>query len=102
MRRGSPTAGGSVSIMSLFLARILPGILLGLALMSVTYVIAVRRGYPSGTFPGWRQLFAAFMRAVPGLPSAIIIVGGILSGVFTATESSATAVVYTIMVAVFV
>ena len=98
----SIAAGGSVSIVSLFLAGILPGILLGLALMAVTYVVAVRRGYPGGTFPGWRQIFIAFMRAVPGLLSAVIIVGGILSGVFTATESSAIAVVYTVLIAVFV
>ena len=93
----SIAAGGSVSIVSLFLAGILPGILLGLALMAVTWLIAVRRGYPGGAFPGWRQLLVAFVHAVPGLLSAIIIVGGILSGVFTATESSAIAVVYTVV-----
>ena len=98
----SIAAGGSVSIVSLFLAGILPGILLGLALMAVTYVIAVKRGYPAGSFPGWRPMLTAFVRALPGLLSAIIIVGGILSGVFTATESSAIAVVYTILVAAFV
>ena len=98
----SIAAGGSVSIVSLFLAGVVPGILLGFALMAVTFLIAVRRGYPGGKFPGWRPLFTAFMRALPGLLSAIIIVGGILSGVFTATESSAIAVVYTILVAAFV
>ena len=98
----SIAAGGSVSIVSLFLAGVVPGILLGLTLMVVTYFIAARRGYPSGRFPGWRQLGVAFMRAVPGLMSAIIIVGGILSGVFTATESSAIAVVYTVIIAVLV
>ena len=98
----SIAAGGSVSIVSLFLAGVVPGILLGLTLMVVTYFIAARRGYPSGRFPGWRQLGVAFMRAVPGLMSAIIIVGGILSGVFTATESSAIAVIYTVIIAVLV
>ena len=98
----SIAAGGSVSIVSLFLAGVVPGILLGLTLMVVTYFIAVRRGYPSGRFPGWRQLGVAFIRAAPGLMSAIIIVGGILSGVFTATESSAIAVVYTVIIAVLV
>ena len=98
----SIAAGGSVSIVSLFLAGVVPGILLGLTLMVVTYFIAARRGYPSGRFPGWRQLGVAFIRAVPGLMSAIIIVGGILSGVFTATESSAIAVVYTVIIAVLV
>lgn len=98
----SIAAGGGVSIVSLFLAGIVPGILLGLALMVVTYLIASKRGYPSGTFPGWRSLGLAFMHALPGLLSAIIIVGGILSGVFTATESSAIAVIYTVFIAVFV
>ena len=98
----SIAAGGSVSIVSLFLAGVLPGILLGLALMAATWLVAVRRGYPGGAFPGWRPLLVAFLHAAPGLLSAIIIVGGILSGVFTATESSAIAVVYTVVVAVFV
>ncbi len=98
----SIAAGGSVSIVSLFLAGLLPGILLGLALMAATWLVAVRRGYPGGVFPGWRQLFVAFVQALPGLLSAIIIVGGILSGIFTATESSAIAVVYTVVIAAFV
>lgn len=98
----SIAAGGGVSIISLFLAGIVPGIMLGLALMVVTYMIAVKRGYPSGTFPGWRPMGVAFMRALPGLLSAVIIVGGILSGIFTATESSAIAVVYTVFIAAFV
>ena len=98
----SIAAGGGVSIVSLFLAGIVPGIMLGLALMVVTYMIAVKRGYPSGNFPGWRPMGLAFIRALPGLLSAVIIVGGILSGIFTATESSAIAVVYTVFIATFV
>ncbi len=98
----SIAAGGGVSIVSLFLAGIVPGILLGLALMVVTYLIAAKRGYPHGEFPGMRLVGAAFITALPGLLSAVIIVGGILSGVFTATESSAIAVVYTAIIAAFV
>lgn len=98
----SIAAGGGVSIVSLFLAGIVPGILLGLALMVVTYLVAAKRGYPRGEFPGWRLVGASFITALPGLLSAVIIVGGILSGVFTATESSAIAVVYTVFIAVFV
>ncbi|MDE0243820.1 MAG: TRAP transporter large permease [Gammaproteobacteria bacterium] len=98
----SIAAGGSVSIVSLFLAGVLPGILLGLALMAATWLVAVRRGYPGGAFPGWRPLLIAFLQAAPGLLSAIIIVGGILSGVFTATESSAIAVAYTVVIAALV
>jgi len=108
-------AGGGVSIGSLFLAGILPGVLLGTGLMLATYLVAVKRGYPKGQFPGWSVVLRYFAGALPGffsaiiilgaLPgffSAIIILGGILSGVFTATESSAIAVIYTVIVAVLV
>jgi tripartite ATP-independent transporter DctM subunit len=95
-------AGGGISIGSLFLAGIVPGILLGLGLMLATYLLAIKRGYPSGEFPGWLQVLRYFAGALPGLFSALIILGGILSGIFTATESSAIAVVYTLVIAVFV
>jgi tripartite ATP-independent transporter DctM subunit len=98
----SIAAGGGVSIVSLFLAGVVPGILLGLALMFVTYLIAARRGYPRGSFPGLRLVGIAFLSALPGLLSAVIIVAGILTGVFTATESSAIAVIYTVAVATLV
>lgn len=95
-------AGGGVSIGALFLAGILPGILLGLGLMLATYLTAIKRGYPSGQFPGWGVVLRYFAGALPGLFSAFIILGGILSGIFTATESSAIAVIYTLIVAVVV
>jgi tripartite ATP-independent transporter DctM subunit len=95
-------AGGGVSIGSLFLAGIVPGVLLGLGLMLATYLVAIKRGYPGGEFPGWSQVLRYFAGALPGLFSAFIILGGILSGVFTATESSAIAVIYTVVIAVFV
>jgi tripartite ATP-independent transporter DctM subunit len=95
-------AGGGISIGSLFLAGIVPGILLGLGLMLATYLLAIRRGYPGGEFPGWGRIIRHFAGALPGLFSALIILGGILSGIFTATESSVIAVIYTIVIAVFV
>jgi len=95
-------AGGGVSIASLFLAGLLPGLLLGLSLMAVTHVMAGARAYPRGRFPGWRSVLGSFAGAIPGLISAFIIVGGILSGVFTATESSAIAVLYTLVVSLVV
>ena len=95
-------AGGGVSIGSLFLAGILPGVLLGLGLMIVTYLVAIKRGYPSGEFPGWMQVLRYFASALPGFFTVFIILGGILSGIFTATESSAIAVIYTVLVAVLV
>jgi len=95
-------AGVSISLADLFLAGIVPGILTGLTLMLVAWVVAVRRGYPRGTFPGIRAFGLAAVAAIPGLIAALIIVLGVLSGVFTATESSSIAVIYTIAVAVLV
>ncbi|MGB1290371.1 MAG: TRAP transporter large permease [Porticoccaceae bacterium] len=95
-------AGGGVSIGSLFLAGIIPGLLLGLGLMVVTYLVAAKRGYASGEFPGWGEVLRHFAGALPGLLTVLIILGGILSGIFTATESSAIAVIYTVLVAVFI
>ncbi|QJB70260.1 TRAP transporter large permease [Parasphingorhabdus halotolerans] len=95
-------SGTGVSIGDLFLAGVIPGILTGGMLMVVAWLIACRRGYPAGVFPGWRPFLRAVVFALPGLLTAIIIIGGILSGIFTATESSAVAVLYTIMVGVLV
>ena len=95
-------AGVSISLADLFLAGIVPGILTGLTLMVAAWVVAVRRGYPRGTFPGIRAFGLAAVAAIPGLIAALIIVLGVLSGVFTATESSSIAVIYTIAVALLV
>lgn len=95
-------AAGGLPIGALFLAGVVPGLMLGMALMVVAYILARRRGYPAGEFPGWLIVAKTFVYAIPGLLSAVIIVGGILSGVFTATESSAIAVIYTMIVSALV
>ncbi len=95
-------AGVSISLADLFLAGIVPGVLTGLLLMFAAYFVAVKRNYPRGAFPGWRAFAVAFAGAIPGLLAAAIIVVGVLSGVFTPTESAGIAVVYTILVALFV
>ncbi|ATW03535.1 C4-dicarboxylate ABC transporter permease [Sphingorhabdus sp. YGSMI21] len=95
-------SGTGVSIGDLFLAGIIPGIVTGAMLMVVAWLVATKRGYPAGIFPGWRPFLRAVTFAFPGLLTAVIIIGGILSGIFTATESSAVAVLYTIMVGVLV
>ncbi|MDJ0761176.1 MAG: TRAP transporter large permease [Woeseiaceae bacterium] len=95
-------AGVSISLADLFLAGIIPGLLTGLLLMVAAYAVAVKRDYPRGAFPGWRAFIMAFAAAIPGLMAAAIIVIGVLSGVFTPTESAGIAVVYTILVALFV
>lgn len=95
-------AGISISLADLFLAGIVPGVMTGVFLMVAAWAVAVKRDYPRGSFPGWRAFFVALAGAIPGLVAAAIIVLGVLSGVFTPTESSGIAVVYTILVAVFV
>ena len=95
-------AGVSISLADLFLAGILPGLLTGLLLMLSAYLVARKRNYPKGQFPGWRAFAVSFAGAIPGLFSAAIVVVGVLSGVFTPTESAGIAVAYTILVALLV
>mgnify|MGYP001263507482 CR=1 FL=1 len=98
----SLAAGGTVSIADLFTAGIIPGILLAAALMLTAYIVARRRGYPAGTFPGWLGVARAVAVAAPGILLIFIIFGGVRSGVFTATESSCIAVLYAFLVALLV
>jgi tripartite ATP-independent transporter DctM subunit len=90
-------AGGQVSIAALILAGMLPALLLTICILAAAYLVAVKRGYPAGRFPGWEAVAVSLAAAVPGLFVIVIIVAGILSGVFTATESAAVAVVYSIV-----
>jgi tripartite ATP-independent transporter DctM subunit len=95
-------AGGGISISQLFLAGVIPGIVMCICLAAAAYAIAVKRGYPSEAFPGWQALAVTFINAVPGLFTAVIIVGGVLSGIFTVTESGAFGAIYAIVVTVLV
>ena len=98
------TAGiASVSVLSLILAGLVPAIILTLCNLAAAYWVARKRGYPiSGKFPGWVAVLSAFMAALPGLFVVVIILGGILSGAFTATESASIAVAWALLVTVFV
>lgn len=87
-------AGGGISISSLFLAGIIPGILLGIALMVTSYIIAVKRKYPAEKPSTFKDILKAMKDAVPGLMTGVIIIGGIMTGIFTVTESAAIAVAY--------
>ena len=97
------TGIASVSVLSLILAAIVPALLLTLCNLGAAYYVAVKRGYPTrGNFPGWREVLSAWLAALPGLLIVVIILAGILSGVFTAAESAATAVLWALVVTVFV
>lgn len=95
-------AGGGISISKLFLAGVVPGILMGLCLAAAAYLVAVRRGYSAEIFPGFAALAISFVNAIPGLFTAVIIVGGVLSGVFTVTESGAFGTIYAFVVTLLV
>jgi tripartite ATP-independent transporter DctM subunit len=95
-------AAGGVSVGRLFLGGFVPGVLLGVALMIISYVIAVKRGYPKERSYTLREAVTVSRDAVLGLLTAVIIIGGVISGVFTATESAAVAVIYAFLITFFV
>jgi tripartite ATP-independent transporter DctM subunit len=98
----SLSAGGNLSVADLFTAGILPGLLLAAALMVAAYLVAVKRGYPAGIFPGFAAIGRALVIATPGILLIFIIFGGVRWGWFTATESSCVAVLYALLVAALV
>ena len=98
----SLAAGGSVSIAALFVAGILPGLLLGLSLAILCLFIAKKRDFPKGEVIPLRQALKICGEAVLGLFTMVIILGGILSGIFTATESASIAVLWAFFVTMFV
>ena len=92
-------ASGGVSIAALFLAGYIPGILIGLALMLVAGVYAWMKKYPTAKSVGIRVFFKRFLDAFPSLLLLVVVIGGIVAGIFTATEASAVAVIYTFILA---
>mgnify|MGYP005814408051 CR=1 FL=1 len=95
-------AAGGVSIAGLFIAGIIPGVVLGGGMMAIAYVIAKRRGYPvRPRMVNWREFLAQMWDVLPALLMPVIILGGILGGIFTATEAAAVAVAYAVVVGLF-
>jgi tripartite ATP-independent transporter DctM subunit len=98
----SLAAGGSVSIAALFVAGVLPGLLLGGTLAVLCLIIARQRNFPKGRVIPLREAVKIAVDALWGLMTMVIILGGILSGVFTATESASIAVVWAFFVTMFI
>ncbi|MBP2496247.1 C4-dicarboxylate transporter DctM subunit [Methylobacterium sp. PvP062] len=90
------------SIGNLFLAGVMPGIVLSAMLATVTFVIAKRRGYPRMPKASWAERLRAFRESAWGLFLVVMVIGGIYAGIFTPTEAAATAAVYAFVIAVFV
>ena len=95
-------ASGKVSIAALMLAGIVPAVVLTICNLVAAYAVAVKRGYPAGTFPGWAVVGHSFAQSLPGLLVVVIIIVGILSGAFTATESASVAVIWALFLATMV
>lgn len=96
------TVASGVSISSMFLAGVIPGILIGLSLMVMSYIISVKRNYQTGERISFRQAIRYCGEGILPLMTFIIILGGILGGIFTPTESAVVAVWYSFFISVFV
>jgi len=95
-------AGGKASIGALIAAGIMPALLLMVCNLAAAYYVAIKRGYPSGSFQGWAIVGRTLAAAAPGMLIVVIILAGIISGIFTATESASIAVIYTILLTFFI
>lgn len=95
-------AFGNVSIGALFVGGIVPGLLVALFMMLYTYVLAVRYGYPANPFPGMRVAVRVIRRGAAPLLIPVIVLGGIVGGVFTPTEGAIAAVLWALFLSVFV
>ncbi len=98
----SMAAGGTVSVAALFLAGLLPGLLLGAMLAAYCLYVARKRNFPKGELIPLRQALKVCGEAMWGLMTMVIILGGIMSGVFTANESASIAVVWSFFVTMFI
>ncbi|MGY6523684.1 MAG: TRAP transporter large permease [Mongoliitalea sp.] len=94
-------ASGGVSIAALFVAGYIPGIFIGLVLMGTAAIFIKKHNLPKGETTSWRELNSKFWRALPSLMLLFVVIGGIVAGVFTATEASAIAVIYTLGLSFF-
>jgi tripartite ATP-independent transporter DctM subunit len=95
-------ASGGVSIAALFVAGYIPGLMVGASLMLVAGGIAARRGYPVDARVSVAEALQRFLAAIPSLFLVVLVIGGIIAGIFTATEAGAIAVLYSFVLSVFV
>ena len=96
------TTAGGISVGSLFLAGYIPGALLALSLMIGSYIISVKRNYPKGDAFKLSRFFKQLKTSIWALAAILIVVVGVVGGVFTATDSAAIAVIYSLIVSVFI
>lgn len=90
------------SISKLFVAGAIPGLVFGFGLLIITYILAVKRGYPKHERASLRQIWTTFKDVIWALLMPVIIIGGIMSGVFTVTEAAAVAAIYSLFTGIFI
>lgn len=95
-------AAGGLSVSALFMAGIVPGILLAIALMIYSFYLSVKRKYPKGTAFSFKYLFKSLWESIWGVGTVIIVLVGVVTGMFTATESAAIACIYSIIISIYV
>ena len=95
-------SAGGISVGALFLAGYLPGALLAVSLMIGSYIISKRRHYPKGDKFSFKNLIKQFATSIWALAAVLVVVFGVVGGIFTATESAAIAVLYSLVVSVFI
>ncbi|MDD3253230.1 MAG: TRAP transporter large permease [Lachnospiraceae bacterium] len=95
-------AAGGISVSALFMAGIVPGVMLGIALMIFSYYLSVKRNYPKGTPFSLGNVAHALSKSIWGLGTVLIVVIGVVMGIFTPTESAAIACLYALIVSVFI
>lgn len=95
-------AAGNVSIAKLFIAGYVPGLVLAACLGVYSYIVSVKRNYPKGERFNLNHFGKSLFKALPGLGTVLIVVVGVLGGIFTATEAAAFAVVYSLIVGILV
>ncbi|TEA78565.1 TRAP transporter large permease [Allopusillimonas ginsengisoli] len=91
-----------ISVGKMFLAGAVPGILMGLAMMVTTYIISVKRGFPRQAWQGWGELLRSFMGAFWAIFMTVLIVGGLMTGLATPTETAIVACIYALIVGRFI
>ncbi len=94
-------AATDVSVGRMFMAGVIPGLMIGIMMMITIYFVARKKNFPNVPFKGFNQLFRSALNAFGGLFLIVIIMGGIYGGIFTPTEAAAVAAVYAFLIAVF-
>ncbi|MBU8906679.1 TRAP transporter large permease [Desertibacillus haloalkaliphilus] len=92
----------NVSVGALFLAGLIPGVAIGLGMMIFVFILSIRRGYPKNQRASLKKFLKLFLQSAPALFTPVILIGGIITGLFTATEAAAFASIYTLLICMFI